>query len=95
MKFILGRPYPKQINEAEVLAEETEIEEEMRKYGDIVRLDGHIGGDNMNDGKSREWAKWVGRQEEEAQWVMKCDDDVSTASNSKMTYSPTWLQKTG
>lgn len=83
MKFILGRPDPEKVEEKEVVEEEIEIEKESERWGDVVRLEGLRGGDNMNQGKSWEWAKFVGKRREgqrEAQWYLKCDDDVSSSS---------------
>lgn len=78
LEFILGRPKPGTETDEEVIQEEAEIEREIEKYGDIERLNGLMDGDNMNQGKSWDWSRWVGsRQGRKAQWVMKCDDDVS------------------
>lgn len=81
-KFVLG--YPKEecrdrVNEVVcpgVEEEERAIREEER-YGDILRLDGLKGGENMDQGKTWEWIRHIGNGPREAQWVMKCDDDVS------------------
>lgn len=64
----------------QAVREEQEIQEESRRYGDIVRLEGLEGGENMDHGKSVEWLRWVGRREREGSWVIKCDDDVSDLS---------------
>lgn len=66
-----------------VLLEEAAIEREMRRYGDVIRLEGLLHGENMNEGKSWEWIRWVGNHSpREAQWVFKCDDDVSGVPDS-------------
>ena len=76
VKFILGRPLPPLSASEE--AEEDEIAMETAKYGDIVRLDGLVGGENMNRGKTWSWIRHVGREGgRQAWWVIKCDDDVS------------------
>ena len=85
MKFVLGYPDPERMDngDEETLAvleeEEKAIETEMKEHGDIVRLSGLVNGDNMNNGKTFEWMRWVGTHSPRtAQWVFKCDDDVST-----------------
>ncbi|KAI9635779.1 uncharacterized protein MKK02DRAFT_33129 [Dioszegia hungarica] len=53
------------------------MEDEAKTYDDMVRLEGLVNGENMNRGKSWEWAVWAGQEGREAQWVLsKCDDDV-------------------
>ena len=94
MKFILGRPHPDHLEDVEVVQEEKEIEKESERYGDLVRLEGLLAGDNMNHGKSWEWAKYVGNQtsgQRAAQWVLKCDDDVSDAPPFPSALSELWL----
>ena len=84
MKFVLGFPDPGKMQNGDeealgVLEEEKAIKLEMEKHGDIVRLSGLVNGDNMNNGKTWEWIRWVGNHSPRtAQWVFKCDDDVST-----------------
>ena len=76
VKFILGRPIPPLSPDEE--AEENEIRDETAKYGDVVRLDGLVLGENMNQGKTWSWIRHVGREGgRQAWWVIKCDDDVS------------------
>jgi hypothetical protein len=50
--------------------EVTEMEDEQRRFGDMVRLEGLVNGENMNRGKSWEWAVWAGQEGREAQWVL-------------------------
>jgi hypothetical protein len=51
--------------------EEREMIVEQREYGDLIRLEGLHGGENMNQGKTIEWMRWVGREGgRESQWVM-------------------------
>lgn len=60
------------------MREEAEIEREMQEHGDIIRLKGLLHGENVDHGKSWEWIRWVGRHSPRAaQWVFKCEDDVS------------------
>ncbi|CAD6591400.1 MAG: hypothetical protein TREMPRED_000080 [Tremellales sp. Tagirdzhanova-0007] len=75
VKFILGRPIPPLSPDEE--AEENEIRDETAKYGDVVRLDGLVLGENMNQGKTWSWIRHVGREGgRQAWWVIKCDDDT-------------------
>jgi hypothetical protein len=65
IKFVLGYP------EVTDLLEEEAIEREMGKWGDLVRLTGLVGGENMNEGKTWEWVRCVGREGgRQAQWVL-------------------------
>ena len=51
--------------------EEREMLVEEREFGDLIRLKGLHHGENMNQGKTIEWMRWVGRDGgREAQWVM-------------------------
>jgi len=51
--------------------EEREMMIEEREFGDLIRLKGLHHGENMNQGKTIEWMRWVGRNGgREAQWVM-------------------------
>lgn len=83
-KFVIGYPRPEcrnRVNEVlcpGVQAEEAAIREE-QQYGDLLRVEGLKNGENMDEGKTWMWLRQLGRQEREAQWVMKCDDDVSAA----------------
>lgn len=81
VKFVLGYPKEECRNEAlcpGVAEEEAEIEKESR-HGDLIRLEGLKNGENMDEGKTWEWIRHVGREGgREAHWVFKCDDDVST-----------------
>lgn len=80
MRFVLGYPDPDKLQKGdeEVREEEKAIAMEMEKHRDVIRLEGLLNGDNMNNGKTWEWIRWVGSQSpREAQWVFKCDDDVS------------------
>nr|ODN87591.1 hypothetical protein L203_03370 [Cryptococcus depauperatus CBS 7841] len=74
VKFVLGKPPPGHAiyDEKEAL----EIDREEKLYGDLVRLEGLRGGENMNEGKSLEWLRWVGRRKRVGLWVLKCDDDT-------------------
>jgi hypothetical protein len=73
IKFILGYP---SVDTDE--REEEEIKRETAEHGDIIRLEGLVRGDNINEGKTWEWLRWVGgRTDKRARWVFKCDDDVS------------------
>lgn len=82
LKFVLGMPKEEcrdRVNEVVcpgVAAEERAIQEE-EQYGDLLRLDGLKGGENMDEGKTWEWLRHIGNGPREAQWVIKCDDDVS------------------
>lgn len=84
-KFVIGYPRPEcreRVNEVlcpGVQAEEAAIREE-QQYGDLLRVEGLKNGENMDEGKTWMWLRQLGRQEREAQWVMKCDDDVSLFS---------------
>jgi hypothetical protein len=70
VRFILGRNSPDD-NDAGIRAEEKAIEEEQNRYGDLVRLEGLHNGENMNQGKTLAWMRWVGREGgREAQWVL-------------------------
>lgn len=46
------------------------MEDEAKTYDDMVRLEGLVNGENMNRGKSWEWAVWAGQEGREAQWVL-------------------------
>jgi hypothetical protein len=77
IKFVLGRyhlsPEPEMGSEErkKIEMEEEEMQAEQDMYGDLIRLEGLHGGENMNQGKTIEWMKWVGREGgREAQWVM-------------------------
>ena len=70
MKFVLGLPREEDRETEETKANERDIEREMERYGDIVRLVDLVEGDNMNRGKSFKWLKWVGRHGRESQWVL-------------------------
>jgi hypothetical protein len=51
--------------------EEREMIVEQREFGDLIRLEGLHHGENMNQGKTIEWMRWVGREGgRESQWVM-------------------------
>lgn len=83
VKFIIGYPREEcrgRLNETlcpGVAAEEEAIAEEER-YGDLIRLEGLKDGENMDNGKTWEWIRYIGKEgRREAQWVFKCDDDVS------------------
>ena len=79
VKLILGKATPDQlINDPELRNEDERIDAEQGIWGDIVRLEGLVNGDNIDNGKSWEWLKWVGQEKgRKAWWVFKCDDDVS------------------
>jgi hypothetical protein len=78
VKFVIGYPDPNEPMTPEIEKEEEEISRENEQYGDVIRLKGLYKGENMNNGKSWEWLRWVGRPGgRQAWWVLKCDDDVS------------------
>ncbi|WVW81846.1 hypothetical protein I302_103844 [Kwoniella bestiolae CBS 10118] len=82
IKFVLGINSEAKEGEDEDkhrigLEEEKEIDTEMKMYGDLIRLRLLENGENMNNGKSWEWLRYVGREGgRKAWWVMKCDDDT-------------------
>jgi hypothetical protein len=82
LKFVLGHPQMRR-NETEDewgWDAETTLAQEQDVHGDLLRLDGLHRGENMNEGKSWEWLRHVGREGgRKAWWVLKCDDDVSGA----------------
>jgi hypothetical protein len=73
VKFVLGR-FERSDAEAKakvIEAEEAAIDEEARVEGDLVRLEDLKGGENMDQGKTLAWIRWVGRDGgRQAQWVM-------------------------
>ncbi|EIW73324.1 hypothetical protein TREMEDRAFT_73046 [Tremella mesenterica DSM 1558] len=73
--FVLGR-----LPLIENVMDPVELKKEQEEYGDMIFLDGLKGGENMNDGKTLDWVKAVGRGKagKEAWWVVKCDDDSPT-----------------
>lgn len=78
LRFVLGYPDEAERRRKPVQEEERELEREQRLYGDLIRLKGLEGGENMDHGKTLEWIRWVGREGRRAAWwVIKCDDDVS------------------
>jgi len=86
----MGYPAADRRLDADVVAEEERIEEETKRYGDVVRLEGLAGGENMNQGKSWEWIRWAGKREQESLWTLKCDDDVSGASCASDASGSSW-----
>lgn len=71
VKFILGGPRPPDAGAASgTEEEEDDIARESQEHGDIVRLQGLVRGDNMNEGKSWEFLRWAGSEGREAQWVL-------------------------
>lgn len=74
VKFVLGRTPTDDTSiygRKEVEEEEVETKKEQEMYGDLIRLDRLVNGENMNEGKSLAWARWFGRDGgREAQWVM-------------------------
>jgi hypothetical protein len=90
IKFILGYS---SVDNSE--REKEEIKRETVEHGDIVRLEDLVRGDNINEGKTWEWLRWVGRRtDRRARWVFKCDDDVSVDLSIELIsrrwrYSPT------
>lgn len=88
VKFVVGYHDPDSFDE-QAEKEERELEEEMTVHGDIIRLEGLVHGDNMNNGKTWEWIRWVVKEStRRGQWVFKCDDDVSDFS-SLISYKST------
>lgn len=75
VNFVIG--HPKSTNEM-VAGDKRAMAIEMgltrkegEKYGDLITLDDLKYGENMNDGKTLSWSRWVGRPGgREAQWVM-------------------------
>jgi hypothetical protein len=65
IKFVLGRNEvhddmrPEEKERLDM--EEREMVVEQREFGDLIRLEGLHGGENMNQGKTIEWMRWVGR----------------------------------
>lgn len=59
VRFILGR--------SNSSSSEADLDKEQSIYGDLMRLDGLVGGENMDDGKTYEWmrAVWEESKEEE------------------------------
>jgi hypothetical protein len=58
------------------------LQREEETHGDLLHLEGLKGGENMNEGKSWEWVRHVGREgARPAWWVLKCDDDVSVCAS--------------
>lgn len=84
VKFVIGYPREEcrgRVNEARCpgVAEEERAIAEEEKHGDLIRLEGLKDGENMDEGKTWEWMRYIGREGgREAQWVFKCDDDVSS-----------------
>jgi hypothetical protein len=72
VKFILGRLRPEAAKqESTDTVPESTLEAEMSAYGDLVRLDGLMDGENMNQGKTLAWIRWVGQDgARQSQWVM-------------------------
>lgn len=67
----LGKMVGRDTVPEDVLAEEREIKQEMEEFGDIVRLKGLVGGDNMNLGRTPRWIEYVCRTGgREAWWVL-------------------------
>ncbi|GFZ46867.1 hypothetical protein JCM24511_04087 [Saitozyma sp. JCM 24511] len=79
LKFVLGRPPPRG-NETEdewAWEDDRALQREEETHGDLLHLEGLKGGENMNEGKSWEWIRHVGREgARPAWWVLKCDDDT-------------------
>lgn len=66
VKFVLGYPEDggKWISRAT-------LDREQQKHGDLVLLEGLLGGENMNEGKTIQWIEYLGTQSQrEAQWVV-------------------------
>ncbi|WVQ76170.1 hypothetical protein IAR50_005826 [Cryptococcus sp. DSM 104548] len=75
IKFVLGQYHPG--HALYDTNEVSEIEAEYEREADLLILDDLEWGDNMNQGKTWEWLRQVGREGgREAWWVMKCDDDT-------------------
>lgn len=74
IKFVLGRHESHGLGSLQIYEVELEnmkLEEEQAIHGDLVRLEGLRNGKNMDDGKTLEWARWVGRKgARQAQWVL-------------------------
>jgi len=75
IKFVIGFNEIKEDTSSEARKwfekEEMEMELEEREFGDLIRLKGLKGGENMNQGKTLGWMRWVGREGgRESQWVM-------------------------
>ncbi|WWC58179.1 uncharacterized protein I303_100715 [Kwoniella dejecticola CBS 10117] len=80
LKFVVGMNKP--VAEGEegyesMMELEKDVENEMSEHGDLIRLKLLENGENMNNGKSWEWLRYVGRKgARQAWWVLKCDDDT-------------------
>ena len=75
IKFVIGFNEIKEDTSSEARKwfekEEMEMELEEREFGDLIRLKGLKGGENMNQGKTLGWMRWVGREGgRESEWVM-------------------------
>lgn len=63
VKFVIGRSSDPE--------DELMLDKEQAEFGDLIRLDDLQGGENMDQGKTQRWARWVGRPGgREAWWVM-------------------------
>ena len=72
VKFVLGYL----ANGTEGASDEESLLREEKEYGDLIRLSGLKGGDNMNLGRSVDWLTAVGRGKagsREAWWTMSVD----------------------
>lgn len=73
-RFVLGRPELEDMTREQKRAFAIEMgamKKEQEQYRDLILLEGLRHGENMNDGKTLAWVRWVGRQGgREAQWVM-------------------------
>jgi hypothetical protein len=70
VKFVIGEPNGEDTDKWQ---SQSEIDAEQREHSDILQMHGLKNGENMNEGKSiqwAQWAQWVGRQERQAQWVL-------------------------
>lgn len=86
LKFVLGRAPPRgnETDDEWVWEDDEALQREEETHGDLLRLEGLKGGENMNEGKSWEWVRHVGREgARPAWWVLKCDDDVSARCPSR------------
>jgi len=74
VKFVLGRYPVGNMSRSELherKEEEMRIEREDETYGDLIRLERLKNGENMNNGKSLEWVRWIGREgAREANWLL-------------------------
>lgn len=60
VRFVVGRSKDQE--------EEKALDREQAEFGDLVRLDDLQNGENMDQGKSQRWVRWVGRPGGKTAW---------------------------